>query len=348
VSDQSQKTEKPTPHRLKQAREEGRFAVSAQLLGALQMGTGAWLVVKLFPDALNLLIGSMRSFLVSAFEDESFFALWAVFVRHGLMPAGVLCLILFPLLLAAQLGMTQLGINSKGLTPSLNRLNPFSKLGKLPKENLTQAAMGLAALLLCFVALWFLLQPVWGMLGVLPMMGFHGALRFSGATLERLLWHLSALGLLVGMLDYLRRRREWSNELKMSQQDIRDEHKQMEGSPETKMRIRRLQREMGRRRMMAEVPKASAVIVNPTHYAVAVRYEMTSMAAPKVVAKGVDHLAYRIRQTAIKHEVPVIENPPLARALYASAQVGQEIPPHLYKAVAEVLAWVFRTLQQRR
>ena len=134
----------------------------------------------------------------------------------------------------------------------------------------------------------------------------------------------------------------------MSKQEIRDEMKESEGNPQIKGQIRRLRRELLRRRMMQDIPKATAVIVNPTHYAVAIRYEMDSMASPLVVAKGKNYLALRIRQKAIEHGVPIIENPPLARGLYTAAEVGQEIPAEFYRAVAEVLAYIYRLMGRRR
>ena len=133
----------------------------------------------------------------------------------------------------------------------------------------------------------------------------------------------------------------------MSRQEIRDELKEQEGNPQMKARVRRLQRDRARRQMMKEVPKATAVVVNPTHYAVALRYEMDGMTAPLVVAKGRNYLARRIREKAVEHQVPIVENPPLAQALYQSVEVGQEIPPHLYRAVAEILAYIFKLMNGR-
>jgi flagellar biosynthetic protein FlhB len=133
----------------------------------------------------------------------------------------------------------------------------------------------------------------------------------------------------------------------MSKQDIKEEMKDLEGNPQMKARIRRLMRERLRRQMMKEVPKATAVVVNPTHFAVAIRYQVESMAAPVVVAKGKNYLALRIRQKAVEHQVPIIENPPLAQALYRSVEVGQEIPPHLYRAVAEILAYIYKLMNGR-
>ena len=163
-----------------------------------------------------------------------------------------------------------------------------------------------------------------------------------------LFWKAAGVFLVFGAVDLFRQKRRYKQDLKMSKQEIRDEIKEVEGNPLMKQRIRRLRRDMARRRMMQEVPTATAVIVNPTHYAVALKYSMESMAAPMVVAKGKNYLALRIRQKAIENQVPLIENPPLAQALYKSVDVGQEIPAHFYRAVAEVLAYIFKLMNGRR
>jgi flagellar biosynthetic protein FlhB len=166
-------------------------------------------------------------------------------------------------------------------------------------------------------------------------------------ALQDLLWKASGAFLVFGVVNLFRQRKEWQGDMKMSKQDIKDETKQTEGSPQIKARVRRLQRDLRRRSMMKDIPKATAVIVNPTHFAVAIRYRMASMSAPTVVAKGKNYLALRIRRMANDHSIPIIENPPLAQALYKSAEVGQEIPGHLYKAVAEVLAYIYRIMKGR-
>src|SRR6185437_10716729 len=143
-------------------------------------------------------------------------------------------------------------------------------------------------------------------------------------------------------------RHKFRSDLKMTKQEVRDEVKETEGNPQMKVRIRRLQRDAARRSMMKAVPKATAIIVNPTHYSVAILYEVDAMAAPRVVAKGKNYLALRIRHIAMEHQVPIIENQPLAQALYKSVDVGQEIPAHLYKAVAEILAYIFRLMNGNR
>jgi flagellar biosynthetic protein FlhB len=172
-------------------------------------------------------------------------------------------------------------------------------------------------------------------------------LRQVAQSIQGLLWKAAAVFLALGILDYWRQRRQYMRDLSMSKQEVREEIKETEGNPQIRARIRRLRRDLLRRQMMREVSKATAVVVNPTHFAVALRYQVDTMAAPRVVAKGKNYLALRIRQLAVHHQVPVVENPPLAQALYKSAEVGQEIPAHLYRAVAEVLAYIYRLMGGR-
>jgi flagellar biosynthetic protein FlhB len=148
-------------------------------------------------------------------------------------------------------------------------------------------------------------------------------------------------------VDLFRQKRRYQQDLRMSKQEIRDELKEVEGNPLMKARVRRIRRDLARRRMMQEVPTATAVIVNPTHYAIALKYTMNAPGAPTVVAKGKNYLALRIRQKAIDAGVPLIENPPLAQALYKSVEIGQEIPAQFYRAVAEILAYVYRLMNGR-
>jgi flagellar biosynthetic protein FlhB len=144
------------------------------------------------------------------------------------------------------------------------------------------------------------------------------------------------------LIDFVYQKYTYKKSLRMSKQEIKDEYKQTEGNPEVKAKIRQLQREMAKKRMMAEVPKADVVITNPTHYAVAIRYDKSKDEAPRVVAKGVDNLAIKIKEIAREAGVMIVENPPLARELYKSVEIGELIPPKLYKAVAEVLAYVYK------
>jgi len=179
------------------------------------------------------------------------------------------------------------------------------------------------------------------------MQSVESGVNLIGSSLMELFWKAAGVFVVFGAVDLFRQLRRHKQELRMTKQEIREEMKDVEGNPQMKARIRRLLRDRVRRQMMKEVPKATAVVVNPTHYAVAIRYQLDTMAAPLVVAKGKNYLALRIRQKAIEHQVPIIENPPLARALYSSVDVGQEIPPQLYRAVAEILAYIFKLMNGR-
>jgi flagellar biosynthetic protein FlhB len=162
------------------------------------------------------------------------------------------------------------------------------------------------------------------------------------------MWKAAAVFLVFGLIDLFRQKRKFNKDLRMSKHEVKQESKENEGSPLIKGKIRRLQRDLARRRMMQNVATATAVIVNPTHYAIALRYDHETMATPMVVAKGKNYLALRIRQRALEHNIPLVENPPLAQALYKSVDVGKEIPAHLYRAVAEVLAYIYRLTRTRR
>jgi flagellar biosynthetic protein FlhB len=178
----------------------------------------------------------------------------------------------------------------------------------------------------------------------LPLMPVASGAMAAGGLIKDALQRASFVLVGLGAVMLVRERGRYSKRMRMSKQEIRDESKETDGNPHTKARVRRLQRDMRRRNMMKDIAKATAVIVNPTHYAVALQYEQGVMTAPKVIGKGKNYLAARIRQRAIQNQIPIIENPPLAQALYKSVDVGQDIPPHLYRAVAEILAYIFKIM----
>lgn len=341
------KSEKPTPRRLEQARKEGNYIATRELVSGAQFIVFATLLLSGFQAFLFDAVGYTKAFIRLAFAANGIEREGLVFLfRNRLAPAmgGILLggLALTATALAAQLAASRLGVSGKKLAPDLHRLNPMSRITELPSQNLSQFLRS-ALLLPVFlgVAGWL----VWGhaqQFLVLPLMPWAQGVALVGQSLRDLIERALYVFLFLGLFDWFRQTQKYMKKLKMTKQEIRDEHKEVEGNSQIKAKVRRMQRDMSRRRMMADVPKASAVIVNPTHYAVAIRYDLAAGAAPKVVAKGRNHVARRIRELAIASEVPIIENPPLARALFAAADVGQEIPPHLYKAVAEILAYLYR------
>jgi flagellar biosynthesis protein FlhB len=301
---------------------------------------------------MSALADTMRLLLQAAFAGLStpgdFQALAPLLAGPLLWPALTTGAWLVAGSLAIHLVSTQFGFAPSKLAPDFSRLNGLARLTQLPKQNSAQAFQSLLALPVFAYLLAHLIARHLPALQRLPATGIQAASVRVGAVLGEVLWNGAALLLLLGLIDYYRQRSKWQAELKMNKQEIQDEHKESEGNPQMKARIRRLMRQRSRRRMMKDVETATAVVVNPTHYAVALRYETGETPAPKVVAKGKNFLAARIRERAMRHQVPIVENPPLARALYQSAAVGQEIPAHLFKAVAEVLAYIYRVMNQRR
>jgi flagellar biosynthetic protein FlhB len=249
--------------------------------------------------------------------------------------------------LAAQLLVTRLGVSLTKLAPDFKRLNPLARIRELPKQNLPALAQAVIMLPVFGWAVYMLVRDDFEGFLSLPLRDAATGAAFVGNSVQNLLWKASGVFLVFGAVDLLRQNRRYQQELKMSKQEIRDEGKEVEGDPLMKSRIRRIRRDMARRRMMHEVPTATAVIVNPTHYAIALKYSMESQGAPRVVAKGKNYLALRIRQKAIESGVPLIENPPLAQGLYKSVDVGQEIPAEFYRAIAEILAYIYRLMNGR-
>jgi flagellar biosynthetic protein FlhB len=352
MADQGQKTEQPTQQRLKKAREEGRFPTARLFVSAMQFLIFVLLLGSKAPDWLRTLRGSTVNLLQSALDPrlpaQELVSRGMEVIKDSMIPLASMGGILLAITLAAQLIVTRLGVSLKKLSPDPKRLDPISKLRDLPKQNLPALLQAIIMLPAFGAAVYFLVKDDFENYLSLPLKGVPLSVAHLGSAVLALLWKASLLFLVFGAVDLIRQKRRHQNELKMSRQDIQDEIKEAEGSPLMKQRIRRIRRDMARRRMMHEVPTATAVIVNPTHYAVAIKYDMTAPGAPRVVAKGKNYLALRIRQKAIENQVPLIENPPLAQALYKSVEVGQEIPANFYRAVAEVLAYIFKIMNGRR
>jgi len=351
MGDNGQKTEQPTPRRVDKARKEGQFPVSRDFVSALQFLAFVALVASWGPGWCASLKGLMRVLVERAFAPEMDSTAAAALGRDVLAraflifaPAGAA---LVGVTVAVQLVTTGLGVSLKKVAPDFQRLNPVGRLKQMPGQNLTGALHALLLLPIFLGAVWLVARDNLDRFLALPFRSPADGAREIGAALIALLWKAAAVFFVFGAVDLLRQRRRWRKDLRMSKQEIREEAKETEGNPQVKGRIRRLQRDLARRRMMQDVPTATAIVVNPTHFAVAIRYAMDSMSAPVVVAKGRNYLARRIRERAMEHGIPIVENPPLAQALYKSVEVGQEIPAHLYRAVAEILAYIYRLMRGR-
>ena len=351
MPDRFNQTEQPTQRRLEKARREGQFPAAREFVAALQFlvlltllgaGGAAW---------FRHFCQTTRRWLAQAFAGEvspeqlSRFG-WELFWSH-LLPLVLAGTGVVAVTLVIRLGTTRFGMSWKKLAPDLKRLDPIAKLRELPRQNLPALAQALLLLPLFLGAVYGVARDKLELMLALPLASVESGARFLGTSLMDLFWKAAGVFLVFGAVDLWRQARRYRRDLRMSKQEIREEMKDLEGNPQIKARIRRLQRDRLRHQMMKEVPTATAVVVNPTHFAVAIRYQLESMAAPLVVAKGKNYLALRIRQRAVENQVPIIENPPLAQALYGSVDVGQEIPPHLYRAVAEILAYIFKLMNGR-
>ncbi len=348
MADNNSKTEKATPRRLLKARREGQFATSKDFVGGLQFTLFVALFAAYGTQWIFILKQNARLVFERAFSPDlqtpQLIELLSTVLRQTLVPLLLGGAILVGTALAFQLGSTRLGASLTKLVPSFSHFQPFSKIKNIPTQGLPSALQAVVMLALSAGVLYMLAAQNIQALFMLPLSSLEVGLEKMRTSCFEVLWKGASLLLLFGCIDLFRQNRRFAKQMRMSKQDIRDEHKETEGNPQMKARVKRLQRDFRRRKMMSEVATATAVIVNPTHFAVAIRYQHDAMSTPVVVAKGKNYLALRIRQRAIDHQIPLIENPPLAQALYKSVQVGQEIPPNFYRAIAEILAYVYKIM----
>lgn len=336
------KTERATPRRRQKAREQGQVARSRDLVAGL--GTSA--AVLLLAWELPVFAADWRALLrreldFAALRPEQVLPVWhnGLGIFRGIAVVAGLSWMAATLGGIAQGGMV---FAPAALTPSLNRLSPVSRLQQLfslgSLSRLLKSLLPTTAVVYLTVGM---LTRDWPQLPALLHAGGGSIVGFTASRLFELAWKASLVLLLWSAADFFLERQRHENDLKMSRQDLRDEFKDTEGNPAVKMRIRRLQRQARRRRMLKDVERAAVVITNPTEFAIALEFNM-QMAAPVVVAKGRNLLAQQIREIALWQGIPLVENPPLAHALYRAVEVGQSIPPKLYAVVAEILAAIWR------
>jgi flagellar biosynthetic protein FlhB len=347
------RTEKPTSRRISDARKKGQIARSTDLGQAASLAAALAALglvgTRYMQGSADLVARGVARMGVTPGHDITGGEVTGLVVQS----AAALGLLVGPIALAGIVGavgmqLAQGGFNvaTEALQPKFNRLNPvtgFSQFG------LKKGGVQTLKAVLVFAVVTYISYPfVWNLIGTSERLTLMAPLDAAGvvwADARGLLWKTVLFFGVLGAADYFWQRHLWLDGLKMTKQEVKDDAKMAEGSPEIKNRIRKVMFESFRRRMMAAVPTATVVITNPTHYAVALEYRRSAMFAPVVVAKGKDHLAQRIKAVAREHGVPMVENVPLAQALYKSAEVGDAIPGNLFEAVAEVLAYLIRLKQ---
>jgi flagellar biosynthesis protein FlhB len=348
-SDQ-EKTEEPSEKKLRESREKGEVPRSRDLSGAIVVLAG---VAALMNGGQSAFLHARRIFALGlGYSREALFSdalpgrtLHAA-MHEALNLFAPVAVATMLATLAAPLLLGGLNFSAQALQPKFDRLDPIKGLGRIfAMRGLIELGKALLKLLFIGAVLGLLLRHWQDELQATGRGSVVAGIAQSIGLLGRAaLWFGSMLAL-IGGIDALYQKFDHAKNLRMTKQEIRDEMKESEGNPELKGRIRQVQQAQSRRRMMEELPKADVVVVNPTHFAVALRYDDGRMGAPRVIAKGVDVLAQQIRLVAGSHRIPMVESPPLARALYATTELGREIPATLYVAVAQVLAYVYQLKQ---
>jgi flagellar biosynthetic protein FlhB len=353
VSDE--RTEQPTGKRLEKFREEGRVAKSQELGGILVLFMGIYLLSVLGPRIAEILAVLMRdSYTQVGQQRPGMFTVNYLheIVNHATIEIG---LVLMPWLAAlvvvgivADVAQTQGLVQPRLLIPKWSRLNPISRVKQMfGTQMVMETVKGLAKQIAIGLLVYFTIVNQLDDLITSAQMGFLSGVYGLAKVAYDMALQATMLLLAIAALDYGWQYYQHRKSLLMTKQEVREEAKQQDGSPEVKGRIRRIQREMSQRRMMAQVPNADAVIVNPTHYAAAIRYDNVTMNAPKLIAKGQDEVALKIISIARHHGIPVVPNRPLARALY-KLPLDTTIPAEFFQAVAGVLAFVYNLKKKKR
>jgi flagellar biosynthetic protein FlhB len=343
-----EKTEVPTEKKRRESREEGQVAFSKELSSAALLAGIVLTLVATSP----IILDAMRQLMSQIFRDlgqRKELSIDSIFTLSGeilsiLLPAFApfAAVIIFVGIFASVL---QVGvqITFKAISPKFNKISPLTGLKRLfSSQSLADFLKSMAKLIIVgFVGYLTYIEKITELNG-LSVSTPESILIYNFTVVAEVAGKIVLALVAIAIFDYFYQRWHHEQQLMMTKQEVKDETKQTEGDPQLKARIRQIQREMSNARMMQEVPKADAVIVNPTHFSVAILYDRDVMSAPEVIAKGADHLALRMRTVARENNVPILERPELARDLYANVEIGDDIPERFYKAIAEILAFVYR------
>lgn len=349
-----EKTEPATAKKLKDAREEGKVAKSKELTAAFSLIV-LFLCLKIFVSYVGeslinvfpMIYNAMADFVkinegaLSAQAVSSLF--FDVIIRWLLI---VLPFFAFGFVITILVSIVQVGwtVSTKPMKPELSKFNPINGFKRIfSKDSLFQLLLSIVKIGLIGYIAYSSLKDRVNDLFILYDLSLNQAISLVGTLIIDVGLKISLVYLIIGIADFAYQKYKFNDDMKMTKQEVKDEYKNTEGDPQIKGRQRRKMQEVSQRRMMQDVPKADVVITNPTHLAVALKYDAQASTAPVVLAKGEDFLAQRIKEVARDNNIEIVENKPLARMLYHNVDIGAEIPPELYQAVAEVLAFVFRT-----
>ncbi len=345
--DESQKTEEPTRKRLEEAAERGQAVTSREATSFFLLFALTLLLNWMAPGLFRKIQTGLSVFV----ERPDSFAYDTPALGHILFDALEMCagILIIPFvtfvaaIMASNLIQNRFIFSFEPLVPKLEKISIMKGIERLfSMRSLVEFGKGIIKIIVVAVVAYYGVAPYFVHLKQLPDVSMSGTLAYLFTTSRRMLIGICIAMFIITVFDYLYQRYEFMKSLRMTKQEIKDEYRQQEGDPQIKQRIRQIRVERARRRMMAAVPTADVIITNPTHYSVALKYDNATMKAPKVVAKGLDNIALKIREVAKEHNIPIFENPPLAQALYATVDIDKEILSEHYKAVAEVISYVYR------
>jgi len=347
-----EKTEPATAKKLKDAREEGKVAKSKELNSAADLIT-LFLILKIFisyvgsgfMSEFSAVYNKIPEIVTAGGQDLSTYTIMQVMRMSMVDSIKIMCpFLIIGAVVAVLISIIQVGwkVSTKPMQPKLDKFNPINGFKRMfSNESLFELVKSILKIVLIVYVAYSCVKDQKDNLFILYEMPLSQAIKLCGSVIIDTGLKISLVYLIIGIADWVYQKVRFNKEMKMTKQEIRDEFKNTEGNPEVKSRQRSKMREVSQRRMMQDVPKADVIITNPTHLSVAIAYDNETAKAPIVLAKGEDYLAMKIREAAKENNIEIVENKPLARTLYATVDVGQEIPPELYQAVAEVLAMVY-------
>jgi len=343
------KTEEPTTKKLSDARKEGQVARSNELVNASSL-VALFLVLKIFlgfivDRFLEVFNNTYMQIDKIAREDISTTIIQSI-ISDSIIKIIWICIPVFltAMVISFVVNVVQVKwqVSGKLLQPKLNKLDPISGFRKIfSKDKIVSLILEVIKIYVIYSITYDALKEEWRTLLILYDIDLIQAVALTGTIVTDLGLKISFIFLIIGLADLIYQKFKFKKDMRMTKQEIKDEFKQMEGDPQIKSRIRSKMREVSQKRMMQALPQADVIITNPTHLAVAIKYDKETSSAPVVIAKGADYLAQKIKEVAKENNIEIVENKPLARMLYYNVELGAEIPPELYQMTAEVLAYVY-------
>ena len=346
--DGQEKSEQPTGKKLDDARDKGQVAKSAEINSLAVFGSGLVIIYLMkgflgekISDFTIEMLGSLEKFEINKTIVQTYMFKWALFLLTLLAPV---LLGIIVVALAANIAQVGLKFKTKVFKPKLARFNPIAGIKRIffSPSSIVEISKSLAKLFVIGLFTYFIISKLIQDTTLLIELSVEEIVKFMLDSAFSLIWKIALFFVVIAAIDFTFQKFKFKKEMMMSKQEVKEEYKQSEGDPNIKSRIRKQMLSMARKRMMKDIPTADVVVTNPTHFAIAIKYELNKDNAPKVVAKGMDELAQRIKKIAVENNVSLYEDKELARALFKSVEVGEEIPTKLFKAVAQILAYIFQ------